>query len=362
MKIDLSSIDRENFLVHEHVISGETCYLVQPTYIGSRWSIDTLHFRSSLWNSNGELISASFKKFFNWSEQPDLVSVPTDLSDAQLMEKLDGSTLIMSKYKGELILRTRGTVDATKLDNGDEIEFLKKKYPKVFSFFDVCETGNVSYVFEWVSPKNKIVLDYGPEADIYLTAAIGHDDYSMFSQYELDVISELMEVKRPKVFNYSSTDEMLKSIDVLQGQEGICVYFNNGQDIRKVKSAQYLALHRFKSNATLDNTVELFFGLNKPEYSEFEKQLIEKFDHECFEMVKVYASQICSAFKEVEKIMDGFKSFAETVRGLSRKDAASLILKEYSKDARTSYVFNIIDGKVIDDEKLKKLLYQVLQK
>ena len=205
-------------------------------------------------------------------------------------------------------------------------------------------------------------MDYGPEADIYLTAAIGHDDYSMFSQYELDVISELMEVKRPKVFNYSSTDEMLKSIDVLQGQEGICVYFNNGQDIRKVKSAQYLALHRFKSNATLDNTVELFFGLNKPEYSEFEKQLIEKFDHECFEMVKVYASQICSAFKEVEKIMDGFKSFAETVRGLSRKDAASLILKEYSKDARTSYVFNIIDGKVIDDEKLKKLLYQVLQK
>lgn len=362
MKIDLSTIDRENFLVNEHVLAGETCYLVQPTHIGAKWAKDTLHFRSSVWNSEGELISASFKKFFNWNEQPDIVSVPSDLSESKLMEKLDGSTLIMSKYKGELILRTRGTVDATKLDNGDEIEYLKKKYPKVFSFFDLCETGQVSYIFEWVSPKNKIVLDYGPEADIYLTAAICHDDYSMFTQYELDVVSELMEVKRPRVFNYSSVVEMLKAIEALEGQEGVCVYFNKEQDIRKVKSAQYLALHRFKSNATLDNTIELFFGLNKPLYDDFEKQLIEKFDHECFEMVKVYASQICSAFKEVEKKIDEFKSFAEKVKGLSRKDAAVLILGEYSEKGQTSYVFNIIDGRSLDDVKLKKLLYQILEK
>jgi hypothetical protein len=41
------------------------------------------------------------------------------------VEKLDGSTLIVSKYNGQYILRTRGTVDASKLANGFELELFK---------------------------------------------------------------------------------------------------------------------------------------------------------------------------------------------------------------------------------------------
>lgn len=361
MKISIKDIDRDNFLVHEHEIAGETCYLVQPNHIGAKWSKTNLHQRSSLWNSQGELISASFKKFFNWNEQPDLVPIPENLSLAFLMEKLDGSTLAVSKYKGKTIIRTRGTVDATKLDNGFEIEVLKKKYPLAFDITG-SDTSDFTFLYEWVSPVNKIVLDYGSEPDIYLIGVISHEDYTLWNQHMVDDIAKEIGVKRPRRFDYSSVKEMLDAIEVLQGQEGICVYFNGGQEIRKVKSAQYLALHRFKSNATLENTIDLYFELNRPSYTEFEKQLIEKFDYECFEMVRGYASNVCDAIKEVNNIVDGFKTFAEKVKGLSRKDAAVLVLQAYGETNRASFVFNIIDGKVLDNDKIKKILYQVLKK
>ncbi len=361
MNISIKDIDRDNFLVHEHEIAGEICYLVQPTHIGARWSRDTMHFRSSLWNSKGELISASFKKFFNWGEQPELVATPSNLNDCFLMEKLDGSTLIVSRYKGQTIARTRGTVDATKLDNGHEIEKLKKKYPKVFDFTGV-DTYGYSMIYEWVSPENKIVLDYGPEPDLYLTAIIDHENYRLLSQFHLDVSAADLGVKRPKKYNFSTVQDMLKVVEEMQGQEGICVYFGDGQEIRKVKSAQYLALHRFKSNATLENTIDLYFELNRPSYIDFERQLIEKFDFECFQMVRGYASNIVDAMKEVLFIIDGFNATAFKLHGMSRKDIASYVLQAYGPTNRASFVFNIIDGKVLDNDKIKKLLYQVLKK
>ena len=116
MKVDLNTIDRESLMVHPHVVAGETVFLVQPQHIGAKWSRDTLHFRSSVWNEKGELVSASFPKFFNNGESPDLYPNPESFSDWVTPEKIDGSTLIVSKYKGQLIVRTRGTLDATRLD------------------------------------------------------------------------------------------------------------------------------------------------------------------------------------------------------------------------------------------------------
>jgi hypothetical protein len=57
MKIDISSIDRESFMVHEHIIYGEVVYLVQPKHIGAKWKNDNLHFRfqNSLTGQNNQI-------------------------------------------------------------------------------------------------------------------------------------------------------------------------------------------------------------------------------------------------------------------------------------------------------------------
>ena len=121
MKIDLSKINREHFLVHESTIYGEPLYLVQPMHIGCTWTQENKIFRSSIWNAQGELVSAGFPKFPNWGEQPEVFPLPKSLEYATTVEKLDGSLLILSKYRGKLILRTRGTFDASVHDNGNEL-------------------------------------------------------------------------------------------------------------------------------------------------------------------------------------------------------------------------------------------------
>jgi RNA ligase len=364
VKIDLTNIDQENFRIDPHEVAGETCYLIQPYAISAKWTKDNLHFRSSLWNSQGELVSASFKKFVNWAEQPDLYPTPKNFTSnggCELMEKIDGSTLIVSRYKGHTIVRTRGTSDATKMDNGHEIEWLKDKYPHAFEFYGInTETDDCSYIYEWVSPENKIVLNYGEDPDLYLIAIIKHEDYSLHSQSMLDEVAKMRGLKRPARYNFASVEEMLQAVEQLKGKEGLCVYFNNGQNIRKVKSAWYLALHRMKTElGSYERVVDFYFSMNRPTYQEYYDFIVKNYDYELAEQVRGGISRICEGMKEVDTIIASMKAKVEPLKKLSRKDAAQVVLQAYGQTNRSGMAFNIMDGKELKTDDVKKLLYQV---
>ena len=123
MKLDIQKIDRTQFMVHHfHSLNGEIVHLIQPKNIGTKWTQDNKHMRSVVVNYEGEVISASFPKFTNYGENHEHFPVPNSLKHCTVVEKLDGSTLIVSKYNGQYILRTRGTVDASTMANGFELD------------------------------------------------------------------------------------------------------------------------------------------------------------------------------------------------------------------------------------------------
>jgi len=354
LKTLLSEIDKENFNVFEKKIADETVFLVYAQ-AGTEWSQNNIIFRSSVWNSEGELISPSFKKFFNWDECPDIDPKPYLISSCQLIEKIDGSTLIVSKYKNNLITRTRGSIDISGCENSDEIDHFKTQYPRAF---EVPE-GH-SYIYEWVSPKNRIVLDY-KQPELFLIAVIEHSDYSMWKQEDLNELAVKLGVPRPKIFNFITMEEMLGTVKAFKGIEGICAYYNHGQNIRKIKSAEYLTLHRFKYDLSMENVLEMFLKYNQPKYNDFISKIATEFDWECTQFITGYASKICDASIEVNKIIDAMKIFADSCRNLSRKDAAAKIIAAYGKTNRSAYVFNFLDNKEISQEGLKKLYFQVLK-
>jgi hypothetical protein len=144
----------------------------------------------------------------------------------------------------------------------------------------------------------------------------------------------------------------------------VVVYSKNDQMLHKVKAMDYLIKHRFKSEATLENTLDLYFNYDKPSYQEFASKLTETFDYECFEMVRGYASQVCDASKEVNKIVDGFKSFIDNqLKSLStRKEQAQKVISSYSESNRSSMIFSLLDGKNLTTDQQKKLFWQVLKK
>lgn len=370
MKIDLQSINREHFMVHQHFIGEHECYLVQPMPFGTIWTKENLIYRSSLWDKEGNPISLSFKKFFNMEEKPDLFPTPSSLKDARLMEKLDGSTLIFSKYKGNLIVRTRGTVDVRNQPNGSEVEYLLQKYSRFKQYLDSAQDSH-SFLFEWMTPSNRIVLDYGSEPDMALIGMIYHDSYELVSQAALDMLAESMGMRRPKTYSYNSIEDLKKSVSDMRDKEGVCMYYNNDQDILKIKSAHYLYLHRAKSEiSSIDKVIDVYIDWfmerhkishKNTGYPEFFEYLTEKFDYEIATMAQGHASRICDAMKEVKKIMDALVIFSFHRINIPRKQAAAEILQAYGSTGRASIIFKMLDKKLVSADDYKKLLYQVLK-
>jgi hypothetical protein len=364
MNYDISTIDQNQFNVVPHLIAGDTCFLVSPQRMGVEWTQQNKVLRSSVWNSNGDLVSAGFQKFVNWGEKPEVFPTPTSLKGTVVVEKLDGSLLIVSKYKGQFILRTRGTVDAYKLDNGYELDIFKQKHSAVLEACKEESTWDHSYLFEWTTPTNRIVIDYGSEPSWKLIGLVHHEDYSLAGQDTLDFIADQLGLQRPETFTFGSTEELIASVEQWKGKEGVCVYSKDGQEIHKVKGADYLLKHRFKENATLENTLDLFVAYGYPQYQEFEAKLVEQFDYECFGMVRGFASTVVDAFKQVKEIEDGMQRFlTEQVKPMPTRRLQAVVVKQsYGETNRAAFLFTLLDGKPFGAKEYTKLLWQVLKK
>lgn len=380
MKVNLSTLSPDNFMVHQHFVGEHEVYLVQPVHIGATWTKENLIFRSSVWDKDGNPVSLSFKKFFNWDEKPEIFPAPESLANAQLMEKVDGSTLIFSRYKGHTVIRTRGTVDARAQENGYEIDFLCEKYAPFIRMLELADTLEYSYVFEWTSPTNRIVLNYGDEPDMVLTAVISHEDYSYISQSRLDMFAVNNSLRRPRTYSYDSVADMKASVEALRDQEGLCVYYGEEQHIRKVKSAHYLYLHRAKSEiSSIEKVIDLYIsefmanGAYMP-YEAFMAYLEKTFDYEIATMARGHVSRICDGMKEVREIMTALIKFAQDCQTMkvgsstvtlnpkqARKSAAEKVLQAYGSTGRSSIIFKLLDGKPIVADDYKKILYQVLK-
>lgn len=403
MKINRALVDDEHFVVRPVKIAGEICDFVFPKNIGAKWNKDNLIYRSSIWNSSGELISASFKKFFNYGEHPELASVPTSFgknSGVEIIEKIDGSTLIFSKYKNELIIRTRGCFDPeSSMDNGFEITSLRQKYPQLVEILAESEDGTCPYslIFEWVSPINKIVISY-PAAELYLTALIYHDTYRMASQKVLDNLAIIYGFLRPRRFNFDTFEDMCSAISALdfaetkklgspkevlnyakqnsdtlaRDFEGFCAY--KGQGIFKIKSAWYLALHKLKSElGSFEKVLDLWMTMDCMPYQEFYNYISEKIDFEVAEKCRGDISKLCDAKKEVDRIIAYMEEFTQRKLddGRSFKDAAKIpkqraeiakiVALNWGNTNRAGFVFTLLDGKPLSRDQKKKLIYQVMK-
>ena len=379
MKIDINKLDLTQFMAHQHMVAGEVVTLVQPQHIGTKWTQDNKHLRSSVWNHEGELISAGFPKFTNWGENPEHFPVPTSLRNCTVMEKLDGSLLIVSKYKGQYILRTRGTVDASTMANGHELTEFKSYLDcidKLISelmdtpyndtpFSDYLDTWPVSVLFEWVSPINKIVINYGDKADWYLVGIVNHETYNLGSQDLLDEFAKDLGVKRPATYTFTDVNDLLQNVDQWKGKEGVCVYSKNDQTIHKVKGAWYLALHHMKSElSNIEKVMDVWLEQGMPDYGTFYNYIFTTFDYELAEQCKGMISKIVDAKKEVDKIVWGMNLFVNTrLRSLpSRKEQAQVVISSYGETNRASFIFKLLDGKSLGKEEYKKLMFQVLKK
>jgi len=112
--------------------------------------------RGLVLDDDGNIVSNCLKKFFNW-EQLQSSERPCSGDKIELTLKMDGSLIIVSRYKGSLVFNSRGSFVSTQAIEA------KNLFHKIYNP-DWIESGS-TYLFEYVSPFNRVVLLY-PTSDL----------------------------------------------------------------------------------------------------------------------------------------------------------------------------------------------------
>lgn len=195
------------------------------------------------WN----VIGRSFKRFFNLGEMVEEQNL-FNFSNCSASNKEDGSLVTLYHYDNNWRLNTRGSfAEGFVSDSGktwNELIWATLDRELVNRY---CVPGH-SYVFEYCDVWNQQVTIY-PQPTSFLLTVVDNDNGEL-SIEEVDLISEKLQVPRPKRYTFHSFEEVRQYVDS-QGRvdvtwEGVVLF--DGKHRWKVKSEDYLIRHRMLNN------------------------------------------------------------------------------------------------------------------
>ena len=135
--------------------------------------------RGLIFDKEGNLISRPYHKFFNIGEKQETHQNKVNLNDPHvILEKLDGSMIRPIPTKEGFRLATKAGVTDVAM-NAETFIADKPQYSELINY---CIENNLTPIFEWVSRKNRIVVDY-PEENLILTA-VRHNTTGEYLPYK----------------------------------------------------------------------------------------------------------------------------------------------------------------------------------
>jgi RNA ligase len=200
----------------------------------------------------GQLLSRPYHKFFNVGERDE-----TDISKINLyephvvLEKLDGSMIRPIPTKEGFRLATKAGI--TDVAMNAEV-FIADK-PEYAFFINMCISQNTTPIFEWVSRKNRIVVDY-PEDNLILTAIRWNGDGSYVPYHEMVEYQTKFNIPVVKAIAGDETN-LQKVVDHIRkwdDGEGVVIRFDSGH-MCKIKCDDYVLRHKSKEQINQEKNV-----------------------------------------------------------------------------------------------------------
>lgn len=205
--------------------------------------------------ATGEIIRRPFHKFFNVNEREETQEHIVDLSDSHaILDKLDGSMIAPFIVDGKMIWGTKmGATDVAK-----PVEEFVKNNPQYVDFAIEAINDGWTPIFEWCSRKQRIVLDYGNEDQLILTAVRNIKTGAYVNHEMLSRMGHAWDFPVVKSFDSQTDMKMFIShIRGLEDVEGFVVRFDDGHMI-KLKCDWYVQIHKAKEAILQDrNIVEI---------------------------------------------------------------------------------------------------------
>lgn len=202
--------------------------------------------RGLILDKDGDIVSMSFPRFYNHNET---YSAKLDWRGARAEVKYDGSLVTVYKYNEQWHIQTRGEATAQGRLPQTNIKFetaIKCSLKTItgndnpFEAFEPWKSTHC-YVFEFISPYNRIVTPY-IKSELVLLSII--DKYCM-QELDVEVIDEFADhykFRRPRWYSVNSLEEVMFYVEDLGHlDEGFVVVDSEGKRI-KVKNPSYIAV------------------------------------------------------------------------------------------------------------------------
>lgn len=268
--------------------------------------------RGLIFNKEGEIISRAYSKFFNVGEKEETQLNKVNLYEPHVvLEKIDGSMIRHIPTKEGFRLATKAGI--TDVAMNAEV-FIADK-PHYSTFINLCISQETTPIFEWVSRKNRIVVDY-PEDNLILTG-IRYNDTGKYVEYESMKRSashlDIPVVKAVDGLAVQNIDLFVKQVREWDDGEGVVVRFQTGHML-KIKCDDYVLRHKSKDainreknvlQTILDDSVDDLVPLLTPE----DGQRVQEFQNAFWLSLEDVATEIHDLYKQIDKGQDQ-KEFA----------------------------------------------------
>jgi hypothetical protein len=351
----------EEFNFKDITVACDDCWLITPNGMGTDWTDDNAHFRSCIITKNDHrVVSLGFKKFTNIFEKPDFQPWNSDWNFTA-RRKIDGSLLCISKYKGELITRTRGTQSVRTLPNGHEIAFLMEKYPKVFDN-EHLDSEDWSILVEWTTPTNIICLREHEEPTLTLLGMISHHTLNYETQKHMDYLGTLWDIPRPEAYEYASLEECINDVKMWEGKEGVIIYSADEQTLKKIKADLYLKIHKLATGIrNISNVLDVFMESPRSyKYEDFKKFIEDTMDYEIALKVDEDIHKITEAYGKFIHSVNTIERAMGYISKLDSRKKQAMAIQEHWDGFMIPCAFQLLDNKPLDDKLVKKSMEKLL--
>lgn len=195
---------------------------------------------SFVFNKDGSLFKRYLllDKFFNMDQTPcSLYSIVKDFKIKNVYVKEDGSVAsFIMLPDGKVVAKSKASFDS---DQAKEIQKIYDSNKKLQKFVTWCLNNDINPVFEYVSPRNRIVIPY-KYTDLVLLRVRDNNtgEYLDINEY----LDHLNGITLAVPENDKSLDGLIELKSIVKDIEGWVVQFENGKMV-KVKGDHYCSLH-----------------------------------------------------------------------------------------------------------------------
>lgn len=331
--------EREDYTVINYLVNMPDTFTIDPN--NPLTGLIRRECRGITFYPDGKIMSRKLQKFFNIGEIDETQPHNIDFSKPhKLLKKLDGSMLTSMVIRDEVIWCSK--MGITFITPMVAAFVSDKQYYNDFARH--CAQHDITPIFEFVSPDNRIVLQYDSPNLVLLAARhnVSGVYLDIFSSDFAEIVKQFNIPVVDTIEPFANVNDLIEYVKPLKGEEGFVVAFEDGYRL-KIKADEYVRIHKTKDRIRSNrNIVDLMLNNELDD-------LIPHLDAFDVKRVRDFEVEFWKAIDDKEKSLTQMTNDAILKTNGDRKRIALEIMPNMADKSDSAIIFGVLSNKTIRD-------------